>query len=254
MYDQNQLYSAIIYDQLAKYYKYIDPNKHIMYYQQHLHAMHQALGTHQQGQQQAYGQRQHMSPGYTKVRILHASPDAPAVDIYANGNPILRNVAYKKLSDYLQIPAGQYRIDIYAAGTQNRPVLTENVIVMPGVAYTVAAVGNVSNLKLFPIVDRPFVSAGETKVKFVHLSPDAPAVDVGVKGGGNLFNNISFMTATKYVSVPPGKVDLEVKVAGTDTVALSVPKVQLKADKSYTVFAVGFANGTPKLEALLSED
>ncbi|MTH52062.1 DUF4397 domain-containing protein [Bacillus mangrovi] len=249
MYDQNALWQAMVYDLYACYYKYRDPRAHIMYYQKHLQAVQSAMQTRAAGSSQPQGQ---ISPGMLLLRVLHASPDAPAVDIYLNGRLVLSNVSFKQISDYLQIPGGQYRVDIYPAGNQSSPVLSENFLLMPGIAYTVAAAGTVSNLKLLPIVDRPFVSGGETKAKFVHLSPDAPAVDVAVKGGDILFSNIPFMKSAKYITVPAGKIDLEVRVAGTDTVVLNVPKVQFKADTAYTIFAVGLANGNPPLDAVLA--
>ena len=44
------------------------------------------------------------------VQVLHVSPDAPPVDIYANGNMIVQNLAYKDLTGYLAVPPGEYNI------------------------------------------------------------------------------------------------------------------------------------------------
>ncbi|TDL82699.1 DUF4397 domain-containing protein [Peribacillus frigoritolerans] len=239
---------AMRYDMLAQFYKYSDPQKHVSYYQKHLNAMQKWIYSMQY--QAARLPQTQMEPGMSRVRVIHASPDAPAVDIYVNGKLTLQNVKYKEISDYLQLPAGQYRVDIYAAGTTNRPVLSDMYMLLPGITYTIAAAGNLSSIRLVPFVDRTFVPAGEASVKFVHLSPDAPSVDIAVKNGDVLFKDVPFLEATKNIKVAPGKVDLEVRVAGTDNVVLTVPKVQFKADTAYTIFAVGFANGTPPLEAL----
>ena len=51
-----------------------------------------------------------------KVRVLHASPDAPAVDIYANGAEILSDVPFGGISAYLEVPAGEYQIQVFVAG------------------------------------------------------------------------------------------------------------------------------------------
>ncbi|MBS2969301.1 DUF4397 domain-containing protein [Metabacillus sp. KIGAM252] len=247
--DQNSLWQAMVYDLYASYYKYRNPQAHIMYYQKHIQALQAAMQT-RTGSGQPQGTAA-IAPGMTMIRVLHASPDAPAVDVYVNRRLVLSNVSFKQISDYMQIPGGQYRFDIFPAGNQTTPVLSENFLLMPGITYTLAASGMLSKLKLIPIVDRPFVSAGETKVKFVHLSPDAPSVDAAVKNGEVLFANVSFTKATPYKSVPAGKIDLEVRIAGTDTVALNVPKVQFKSDTAYTIFALGLANGNPPLEAMM---
>lgn len=243
-------HKALMYDMLACYYKYVDPAKHVMYYQKHLKALQQFMSVGQHGHRDQHSQQ--MNPGMSNVRILHASPDAPSVDIYLNGKVTLKNVKYKQFSDYLQLPAGNYRIDIFPTGNQSRPVLSEMFILMPAITYTIAASGRASNLKLLPVIDQPFISAGETKVRFVHLSPDAPAIDIAVKDGDVLFKNMSFMEATNFLSVSPIKVDLEVRVAGTNSVVLTVPKVQLKADRAYSMFAVGFVNGTPSLDVIIT--
>ncbi|MEY9870407.1 hypothetical protein ABIE66_005913 [Peribacillus sp. B2I2] len=89
-------------------------------------------------------------------------------------------------------------------------------------------------------------------MKFIHLSPDAPAVDVAVKNGDILFNNVSFLEDTKNINVSPGRADLEVRITGTDNIVLTIPNLQFKADTTHTIFAVGFANNTPPLEALFA--
>jgi len=73
----------------------------------------------------------------------------------------------------------------------------------------------------------------------VHASPDAPAVDVALTGGPVLFGNVPFRGASEYISVDGGTYDLEVRVAGTQTVALSLPGTMLMGGTNYTVFATG---------------
>ncbi|MDI3411629.1 hypothetical protein QKW52_21435 [Bacillus sonorensis] len=39
-------------------------------------------------------------------------------------------------------------------------------------------------------------------MRFVHLSPDAPALDLAIKKGPVLFANIPFANASHYISCP----------------------------------------------------
>lgn len=95
-------------------------------------------------------------------------------------------------------------------------------------------------------------ASGKAHIRFIHLSPNAPAVDVSVVGqaaGAGLFLNRSFnktITASEsaFTPVDADTYDLEVRVAGTTTVALDLPDVTLTAGKIYTVFAKGFLGGT----------
>ncbi len=89
----------------------------------------------------------------------------------------------------------------------------------------------------------------------MHASPDAPSVDIAVADGGPvLFSDIAFKEIGDYLPVDAGTYDLEVRVAGTQTVALSLPDVMLEAGTVYTVFAMGLAAGDPALQAVPSID
>lgn len=175
------------------------------------------------------------------VRVLHASPDAPAVDVYVNGTKALSDVTFKTLSDYLPLDAGQYTLEVKAAGTDT-VVTSADATVEAGQEYTVAAIGKVADIKLTVLVDDGIAESGKSKVRVVHFSPDAPPVDVAVAGqapADALVKNLAYPDATGYLVLDPGTYDLQVRLAGTETVALDLPGTTLDGDTNYTVFAVG---------------
>ena len=53
---------------------------------------------------------------HAMVRVLHASPDAPAVDVYLDDAKVdaLTNVPFGTISGYLEIPSGDHNIKVYA--------------------------------------------------------------------------------------------------------------------------------------------
>lgn len=245
-YERELAHKASMYQLLADYYKYIDPQKHMMYYMKHFECMQQLI--HSQQQQMGYGQyRNNQQQSY--VRVFHASPNAPNVDIYVNGQLLLQDVAYKQISDYIPVMPGDYRIMITATG-QQEAVLTKDVNVPANSAITLAAAGKVENLKLLPYQDDLYPEQGKAKVRFIHLSPDAPRVDIAVKGGDVLFSNVGFEESTPYKSLPPTKVDLEVRPAGSKQVVLMIPDVMLNENQVYNAVAVGFVESQPSLEAM----
>jgi hypothetical protein len=189
-----------------------------------------------------------------RVRVVHASPDAPAVEVYADGNMILTNVAYKASSDYLSVPAGPHNFKVYATGANpasDTPVINADATVAAGKDYTVVAVGKLADIQPAVFEDNNAAPAsGKAHVRVIHASPDAPAVDIAVKGGPVLFSNLEFPKAAGPSPVDAGTYNLEVRAAGTTTVALPIDGVQLQAGKVYTVLAVGLLNGEPSLEAL----
>ncbi len=237
---------ASMYDMLSDYYKYIDPQQHVMYYYKHLQCMNQLV---QMQNQQMMAGYYRQSQGQSYVRAFHASPNAPAVDIYVNDQKLLENVQYKQTSDYIPVMPGSYRIKITPTG-ENQAVLTQDVDVPADVSITLAAAGNVEDLSLVAYQDDRNPAQGRAKARFIHLSPDAPAVDIAVKGGDVLFSNVSFKEASEYLTLPPTTVDLEVRPAGSDQVVLSIPGVTLDANQIYNAVAVGYAQGNPQLEAI----
>ncbi len=125
----------------------------------------------------------------------------------------------------------------------------------PGVVYTIAAIGKLKNLRLMPIVDSIHCDHYcKACVRFVHLSPNAPAVDITLPDGTILFGNVSFTEVTDSIPVKPDVYNLQVRLACTETVALDVPHIKLESGKYYTIYAVGLVGMEPPLQALLVED
>ncbi|TBH21568.1 DUF4397 domain-containing protein [Thermus thermamylovorans] len=176
------------------------------------------------------------------VRVAHLSPDAPAVDVLVNGQRAITGLAFKEVTPYIPLPAARVRVQVVPAGQDAPVVIDAELDLREGVYYTVAATGFLAQIRPQVYTDLLagfFPRAGFARVRVVHTSPDAPAVDVAVRGGPVLFSNLPFPRASQYLVVPAGRYDLEVRVAGTTTVALELPGVNLESGKTYTVFAVG---------------
>lgn len=184
--------------------------------------------------------------GTAQLRVAHLSPDAPAVDVRVNGTVAVRNVSFPTVGAYAAVPAGRTRIEVVPAGATTPVVIDATVDLARDTSYTVAATGLLGSSDLRPLVlndDR--TPGGQAKVRFVHTGPDAPAVDVAVSGGPVLFPNTSFRGSSQYAAVAPGAYNLEVRVAGTSTVALPLPGVRFDTGRNYTVFAIGrLSNGS----------
>lgn len=193
--------------------------------------------------------------GNSYIRILHASPDAPPVDIYVNNNMIASNLKYKDFTDYKPLQSGVYNIKVFAAGTQENPVINTDYFIPGNSIITVAATDKLENISLLPINDTQMpINPSKVYLRFGHLSPDAPSVDVRLPDGTNLFEDVEFKEVTDYIEVNPGTYTVEVFPTGTDTQVLYVPNIQLKPNRFYTVYAVGLVEDEPPLEVLIPLD
>jgi hypothetical protein len=192
-----------------------------------------------------------------RLRVLHASPDAPAVDVYLDGAEAISDLAFDDITDYVTVPAGDHNVQVFAASANGTgdPVIDADVTLTGGTDYTVAAVGLLANIEPLVLVDdNSDPAAGQAKLRFVHASPDAPAVDIYADGAGVVVPNASFKDASGYLDLDAATYDLEVRAAGTETVALDLPGITLEAGKTYTAFAVGLLDGSPALNAKLTVD
>ena len=73
------------------------------------------------------------------LRVAHLSPDAPAVDVWVDGDVVLANVPFEAVSDYLSLPPGTFRIQVTPAGASSPVVIDADVPVSSGTSQTVAA-------------------------------------------------------------------------------------------------------------------
>jgi hypothetical protein len=183
-----------------------------------------------------------------RVRITHASPDAPAVDIWVNGEPAVTNLAFGQDTGLISLPAGSYDVAVTPAGSTDPEadaVIATTLQLEAGQAIDVVAVGYLFELsaQVYPIDLSP-VTEGNARVQVLHASPDAPAVDI-LANGGALVEGLSFPDASGYLEVPAGSYDVEVAVSGTNDIALDLPGVPFDAGQVYNVIAIGeVAEGT----------
>ena len=194
--------------------------------------------------------------GEAQVRVAHLSPDAPNVDVYVNGEPALTDVPYTTVSSYLSLPAGTQQVTVYATGDTSNPVIDAPVKLAAGGAYTIAAVGLVTDGSIAAEVyqdDLRAPSEGNAKVRVIHASPDAGPVDVVPRGGDPLVTDLAFPDDTPYAEVPGGTYTLDVNAAGTNQTVLTAPDAKLASGGVYSAFAVGTVYAD-SLDVLLVQD
>lgn len=185
----------------------------------------------------------------SRVRVIHAIPDAPEVDVYVDGNRVLENVAFKDVSDYLELDAGKHTVQVAPAGQgRGSAVIDEQVALDANTDYTIAAGGTLDSPQAFVFVDENQVPSGDqTRLRAVHLSPDAPAVDIAADGDV-LVKGLEFGNASDYVEVPAGSYTIEIRPAGTNEAAATFD-VTLESGTVVSAFAVGLLQTNDKAQA-----
>lgn len=186
------------------------------------------------------------------VRVVHASPDAPNVDVWVDGETVLTDVPFTAVSDYLSLPAGTYNIQVTATG-DTTPVIEADLTFEAGTAYTVAAYGNLADITAAVFTDDTAIASGQAKLRAIHLSPSAPAdVDIAVQGGDVVVPGLAYPEASGYLTLDAGDYPLEIRAAG-DTAAALQFDVTLAANTNYTAFAMDAEGGVQVIAAVDAE-
>jgi hypothetical protein len=193
--------------------------------------------------------------GVGYVRLAHLSPDTPAVDVYLSSQSgaiapkVFPGVGYGVVSSYLTVPTGTYAVAMRTAGAaaSTPPVLSTQVTVVAGRAYTVAGVGRFADLGLRVLTDDlTLPTNGQAKVRIIQASVRAPVLDVAVAGGSTIAGGVPFATTTAYREVAPGHWTLTVQPAGGGT-ASNLDCV-LAAGNVYSLLVLDASGGGLKAE------
>src|SRR4051794_549086 len=162
--------------------------------------------------------------GQSRVRGVHASPDAPNVDVLLDNAKVLSDVPYLASSAYLETSAGDHKLKVNAAGTTTTAI-DADVTLADGTDYTVIASDLVAQLT--PIVlqdDNTAPAAGNARVRAIHGAPSAPSVDIYVTApdadlatATPVLTGVAFGDVADYLEVPAGGDQGRVGPAGTQT-------------------------------------
>lgn len=191
------------------------------------------------------------------IRLLHAAPGAPNVDIYLNDKIIANNLSYSQFTVYLSIPEGNYRISLYLAGTKDSPILSNTLVLNGDMIMTMAVIGTPSAMEFLAIPDYHEnipIANGMAVLRFVHLSSNSPSLDVTLPDGTIIFQNVSYKEHTLYYAITANNYTFLVKEAGTSTVVLSVPEINLASKTVHTIYVIGLFEDQPQIEPLVLFD
>jgi len=200
--------------------------------------------------------------GHASLRVVHASPDAPNVDVVVDNKTVLTNVAYEQASAYLKVNDGSRHVQVRPTGTTTNVIDATLKLASKGF-YTVLAVGNVSDSSLTALAltdDNTAPASGQIKLRLVHASPSAGPVDiyVGAPGSGvsgtPTLTNVPFKAASDYLAVPAGSYEVYITPTGSKTVALDSGSLTLAAGQIRTAVALDAPGGGAPLTAIVLND
>ena len=200
------------------------------------------------------------------LRVVHASPDAPAVDIVVNDDfatPLINALSYPDFTAYVTVPADSYNVKVAADADNDIVAIDADLDLTAGSVSSVLAVGELGDASIAPLVLSDSIRriATEARVRLVHGSPSAGAVDIYVVAPGTdlatatpAFSNVPFLADTGYVSLLAGDYDIVITATGSKTAAIGPLAVSVEAGGIYTAIARDEVGGGGPLGVILLDD
>jgi hypothetical protein len=195
------------------------------------------------------------------LQVLHASADAPAVNLLVDGSPIVRDVDYKEGTAQFLLEEGSYSIAVEGIlpGGNATVIGPVDLDFDANTIYTVVAVGDVANIE--PVIftqPRDLPSAGSARLSVLHGAPDAPGVDVYVTApgvdlaGSSPVGSFEFKGTIGPAEVAAGEYQIRVTLADDPTTVVYDRTVQLPAGADYFLTAVPSTNAGPSPISLVA--
>lgn len=180
------------------------------------------------------------------ISVIDASPDAGPLDFYldqnrANGSPLY----YGTILDYLNAYTGKRTAAFYKAGTSTK--IKSDTMTLKANSYYSLYLANLAAtpdyLFLTDTLTKPATGTGA--VRFVDVSTDAPAVDLGIKGGALITANKSYKGHSSFIALKGDTTyTFEVRMKGTSTVLVSQSNIPVRKGAIYTIWLHGLASAT----------
>jgi hypothetical protein len=186
------------------------------------------------------------------LRVVHASPNAPSVDVYPHGSAVAaaEGLAYGEASELIEVDAGTLSFDLRAAGADpdDAPAFTSADIELAGGAeYTVIAAGDFAEpndadvgFRLLSLEhDFDATTAGTAVARIVHATSAWSTVDLDIVGSPDVdVPGIDRFGDADNVALPSGAtIDIDFQNADGVLSQLILPK--LTAGNELFVIATG---------------
>lgn len=177
--------------------------------------------------------------GTGTVTVIHGVPGVD-VDVYVNGDLTLEDFKPETVTDPLELPAGEYTIDIRPTGAapDSDPIITGSTTLPAGANATLIAnldAAGTPTLSVF-VNDTAKTAAGEGRLVVRHTAA-APAVDV-LAGGEPVITDLSNPDEAT-LDLPAGTVSASVAAAGTTEPVIGPVDVPVGAGQVTIVYAIG---------------
>lgn len=142
--------------------------------------------------------------GTANLRVLHAAPDEPQVNVLVDGNTVNSNLAYSANTGYISVKSGSRHLQVEPVNSTSTIVDT-TVSLADSTSSTVVVTGVATITGLVLTDDTTTPTSGTAVIRLVNAAPSMGSCDVyvvpdgtGISGTAALVSGLTFETASTY--------------------------------------------------------
>jgi hypothetical protein len=202
-----------------------------------------------------------------QVRVIHATPDTPGLDIYQGPNALAFNLDFGAVTSYIALTPGIYTINADTAGTK-QVLSSAKTVFSPSTQYTILLGNSVANLQQLTLTDQNQPApSGQAALRFINQASRIGAVDIYLVPAGQKLSSVAplvagnaFSTNTGYINVLTGTYSLIMLPSGTAPASTAIasysgPQITYPSGSARTVILIDQpAVSTPGLKVITAED
>ena len=190
------------------------------------------------------------SGNQAKLRVLHASPDEPALNVLVDGKSVSGNLAYGSATGYLSVSPGSRVLQLEAVGSTS-DVVDQTLSLPAGTDTTVIAANFAAEITPLILNDSTTApTSGDFQLRIVNAAPAIGPVDVYVVPPGTDLTtvspkvpNLAFEANSDYQNIAPGNYEVQFTPPGSIFVLLDAGPISFVAGQNRTIVALDNLGG-----------
>jgi hypothetical protein len=170
-----------------------------------------------------------------------------------DGTLVFGNVDYTTATQYIEVHEGNYKVDLFKAGTSDK-LLNFGISLTGGNVYSIFGEG--SEGKILAKVTDDYFPPPTSYLRIINVSPNIGHVDFTLNGSP-LFPNLNFKKSSSYQQIHPGSYRVLVLPHNEKNPVYLEDNISLLNSNSYSYLLTGEWNSTQRrdhLQSLLVED
>ncbi|HVN35326.1 MAG TPA: DUF4397 domain-containing protein [Casimicrobiaceae bacterium] len=187
------------------------------------------------------------------LKVAQAAPLTGSINTLVNGTVAFSNVPYQGVTSYGVQAAGTQTVTIEPSATPGAVIATAQPPFSPATDTSLVVTGLPGAQTALVFADNNIPgSIGNARMRVINVAPGLGAVDVLVNFATKV-SNLATNAASSYFELPADTYTINFDLAGTTTVVLSMPSVDLTAGagRTYTLYLMGTPN---TLAGILTRD